>query len=49
MLQDNAVRGKLNAAGADPAGGSLKEASEFLKNERTKWGGIIKTAQISLD
>ena len=49
MLQDATIRKKLLSAGADPAGGSVEQAADFLKNERQKWGNVIKSAQITLD
>ncbi|MEI7739267.1 MAG: tripartite tricarboxylate transporter substrate binding protein [Betaproteobacteria bacterium] len=49
MLQDPNIRKKLLSAGADPAGGSVEQAADFLRNERQKWGNVIKSAQISLD
>ena len=49
MLQDPVIRKKLLSAGAEPAGGSVEQAADFLRNERQKWGNVIKSAQISLD
>ena len=49
MLQQADTRGRLQSVGSEPAGGSVAEVQAFVRNERTKWGQVIKEANIKLE
>ena len=49
LLKKPDVLEKLAVEGSDPLGGSAKEFDAFIKNERTKWGSLIREADIKLD
>lgn len=49
MLQQTEVRNRLTGVGSEPAGGSVAEVQAFVRNERAKWGQVIKEANIKLE
>jgi len=49
MLQQPETRGRLQSVGSEPAGGSVAEVQAFVRNERAKWGQVIKEANIKLE
>lgn len=49
ILKMQDVRGKIEAQGAEPGGGSSEELSAFTEAEIQKWGRIIKNANIKME
>jgi tripartite-type tricarboxylate transporter receptor subunit TctC len=49
MLALSDVRKRLLGIGAEPAGGTAAELADHLRNERAKWGQVIREAKITLD
>jgi tripartite-type tricarboxylate transporter receptor subunit TctC len=49
VLKDPAVAAKLDAIGALPVGGTAAEMGTFMKAQSTRWGRVIKDANIKLD
>jgi tripartite-type tricarboxylate transporter receptor subunit TctC len=49
MLQLPEVRARLLSVGAEPAGGTVAEATAFVRAERAKWGQVIREAAIKLN
>jgi tripartite-type tricarboxylate transporter receptor subunit TctC len=43
------IREKLAAQGAEPLTGTPEQAGEFVRNEITRWGKVVKAAGIRLD
>jgi tripartite-type tricarboxylate transporter receptor subunit TctC len=48
-LSDPAVKAKLDRIGMVATGSTPEELGAFVKSELTKWGGVIKGADITLD
>jgi tripartite-type tricarboxylate transporter receptor subunit TctC len=48
LATEEVVR-KLAAFGADPAGGSLQKANDFLRSETTRWGAVVKKSGAEVD
>ncbi len=49
MLALAETRKRLLGIGAEAAGGTAGELADHLRNERTKWGQVIREARITLD
>ena len=49
MLAQLESRARLQSVGAEPAGGSVAEVQAFVRNERAKWGQVIREANIKLE
>lgn len=49
LLKKTDVLEKLAVEGSDPLGGSPQDFDTVIKNERTKWGNLIREAGIKLD
>lgn len=49
MLQQPEVRNRLIGVGSEPGGGGVAEVQAFVRAERTKWGQVIRDANIRLD
>ena len=48
-LANDAVRSKLIASGAEPAGSSPAELASVLKNDMAKWGRVIRDKKVKPD
>jgi tripartite-type tricarboxylate transporter receptor subunit TctC len=48
-LNNEAVRSKLIASGAEPAGSSAAELTTVLKNDMAKWGRVIRDKKVKPD
>ena len=48
-LNSDAVRGKLIASGAEPAGSSTAELATVLKNDMAKWDRVIRDKKVKPD
>ena len=49
MLTLPEVRKRLLSIGAEPAGGTPAELGDHMRNERAKWGQVIREAKITLE
>lgn len=49
VLQDEAVKTRLAEMGALPAGSSPAEFAEFLRQEDSKWGEVVRNGNIQQD
>jgi tripartite-type tricarboxylate transporter receptor subunit TctC len=43
------MKERLAATGAEPAGNTPEQFATFMRNERQRWGAVIKTANIRLE
>ena len=48
-LKEPALRQRLAALGAEPAGSSPEELARFVRAEYDKWGQVVREAGIRLD
>jgi tripartite-type tricarboxylate transporter receptor subunit TctC len=48
ILRQSDTRERLANDGAEPAGTSVKEFEDFIRNEIAKWGKVIRAAKISI-
>lgn len=48
-LKDPAVLKQLREEGSTPLGGSMQDAQNYLQQEQTRWGTLIRDAKITLE
>jgi tripartite-type tricarboxylate transporter receptor subunit TctC len=48
-LADPRFRAKVEEVGGEVTGSSPEDLRAFVKTERTKWGQVVKDAQIKVD
>jgi tripartite-type tricarboxylate transporter receptor subunit TctC len=49
ILKDPDVKGRLNAAGLDPVGGSPQAFRDLIRSEAERWGPVIKATGAKID
>jgi tripartite-type tricarboxylate transporter receptor subunit TctC len=49
VLRDPDIRGRLQAQGVDPVGGSPQEFAAFLQQEQARWAAILKRSKITAE
>lgn len=49
IVRDESLRARFDELGTFPAGGTPEEFGRFVENETTKWGAVIKRANVTAD
>ena len=49
VLADSAIKGRLNALGAEPMTMSAAQSAAFVADETAKWGKVIRDAGIKVE
>jgi tripartite-type tricarboxylate transporter receptor subunit TctC len=49
ILQEPAVVAQFRALGAKPVGGTISDMARFIASERNRWGGVIRSANITAE